>query len=134
VDYASNDSAGFVHPEVDRLTGRQLQFENVIVLFARHDVISPTNLDIQLGQNLMRDAILFRDGLRYDVKWSTRLTDKERETGRRKPIRFFYPDETTPFPLKPGRTWIIVVTPKTPVTERSPGNWFLNFLQPEGAK
>jgi hypothetical protein len=134
VDNASNDSAGIVHPEVDRLTNRQLQFENVIVLFARHDVVSPTNLDIILEQNLMRDAILFRDGLRYDIKWSTRLSDAERQTGRRKPIQFLYPDETTPFPLKPGHTWIIVVTPRTPVTEQSPGEWLLNFLQPEGAK
>jgi hypothetical protein len=35
VDDADPSTAGIVHPEVDRLTGRQLQFENVIVLFAK---------------------------------------------------------------------------------------------------
>ena len=35
VDDADPQTAGLVHPEVDRLTGRQLHFENVIVLYAR---------------------------------------------------------------------------------------------------
>ena len=54
VDDADPDTAGVVHPEIDRLTKRQLQFENVIVLFAQHDVISPTNLDIHLEQEFGR--------------------------------------------------------------------------------
>lgn len=134
VDDASNATAGVVHPEVDRLTNRQLQFENVIVLFARHDVVSPTNLDIHLDQNLTGDAILLRDGLKYSLRWSTIPGEDEIRTSRRKPIRFLYPDERTPFPLKPGRTWILVVTPRTTVVEKSSGEWLLNFSQPEGAK
>lgn len=134
VDDASNDTAGVVHPEVDRLTNRQLQFENVIVLFARHDVVSPTNLDIHLDQNLTGDAILLRDGMKYNIRWSTVPTADEIRAGRRKPIRFLYTDELTPFPLKPGHTWIIVVTPRTTVAEKTSGEWLLNFSQPEGAK
>lgn len=132
VDEASSESAGVLHPEVDRLTGRQLHFENVIVLFARHDVISPTNLDIHLEANLTGDAILFRDGLRFDIQWSTIIGELDLQDGRRRPILFF--DEGRPFPLKPGRTWVIVVTPQTSVTEKSPGKWLLNFSQPPGAK
>ena len=134
VDDADPGTAGVVHPEVDRLTNRQLQYENVIVLFAQHDVVSPTNLDIHLDGNLTGDAIVFRDGMRYDVRWSTRLSEEDTRTGRRKPIRFLYTDEETPFPLKPGRTWILVVTPETSVSEKSPGEWLLKFSQPEGAK
>lgn len=134
VDDASSDTAGILHLEVDRLTNRQLQFENVIVLFARHDVVSPTNLDIHLEANLTGDAILFRDGLKYDIRWSTELSEEELQSGQRKPIRFLYADEDKLFPLKLGQTWLIVVTPDTTVTEESAGEWLLRFAQPAGAK
>jgi hypothetical protein len=134
VDDADLPTAGIVHPEIDRLTRRQLHFENVIVLFAHHDVISPTNLDIHLEQDWVGDALLFRDGRRYEIRWSTVASDQELQTGRRKPIQFLNLDETTPFPLKPGHTWILVVTPETAVTERSAGEWLLQFHQPPGSK
>ena len=134
VDNADPETAGILHPEVDHLNNRQLQFENVIVLFAQHDVISPTNLDIHLEQDWVGDALLFRDGMKYDVRWSTRATEEEVSRGVRKPIQFYYPDEKTLFPLKPGHTWVIVVTPFTAVTENIGGEWLLQFSQPAGAK
>jgi hypothetical protein len=134
VDNADESAAGVVHPEIDRLTGRQLHFENVIVLFAQHDVVSPTNLDIHLEQDWRGDALLFRDGKMYNIRWSTVATDEEFETGRRKPIQFLDLDDQTLFPLKPGHTWVLVVTPETTVTEESPGQWLLQFFQPPGAK
>jgi len=134
VDDASTDNAGILHPEVDRLTNRQLQFENVIVLFAKHDVVSPTNLDIHLEQDWVGDALLFRDGMMYKICWSTRATEAELNSGIRKPIQFYYPDDKTLFPLKPGHTWISVVTPLTAVTEQNIGDWLLQFSQPPGAK
>ena len=134
VDNADPQTAGEVHPEVDRLTGRQLHFENVIVLFAEHEVISPTNLSIHLEQDWVGDAQLFRDGRKYDIRWSTVASEDEIRTGSRKPIQFFYQDEETPFPLKPGHTWVIVVTPETAVTENTTAEWLLQFFQPPGAK
>ncbi len=134
VDNADEATAGLVHPEMDRLTGRQLHFENVVVLFAKHDVISPTNLDIHLEQDWLGDALLFRDGKMYNIRWSTVPTDEELQTGHRKPIRFLNQDEKTPFPLKPGHTWIVVVTLETTVTEQAAGEWLLQFFQPPGAK
>jgi hypothetical protein len=134
VDNADPQTAGVVHPDVDRLTGRQLHFENVIVLFAKHDVVSPTNLDIHLEQDWIGDALLFRDGKMYKIRWSTVATDEEIQSGRRKPIQFLDLDDKTPFPLKPGHTWIIVVTPETSVREESASQWLLQFFQPPGAK
>jgi Cna protein B-type domain./Protein of unknown function (DUF3048). len=134
VDNADEQTAGVVHPEIDRLTGRQLNFENVIVLYAKHDVISPTNLDIHLEQDWVGDALLFRDGKMYKIRWSTVATDEEVKSGRRHPIQFLNLDDKTPFPLKPGHTWIIVVTPETTVAEESAGQWLLQFSQPPGAK
>lgn len=134
VDNADEGTAGVVHPEIDRLTGRQLHFENVIVLFAKHDVVSPTNLDIHLEQDWVGDALLFRDGRMYKIRWSTVATDEEVQTGRRHPIQFLNQDDKTPFPLKPGHTWIIVVTPETTVAEQKASQWLLQFFQPPGAK
>ncbi|MBL8091732.1 MAG: DUF3048 C-terminal domain-containing protein, partial [Anaerolineales bacterium] len=110
------------------------QFENVIVLYTKHDVVSPTNLDIHLEEDLKGDALLFRDGFVYDIKWTTRLDSDELKSGQQKPIQFITNDETALFPLKPGRTWIIVVTPKTSVEEERAGEWLLEFAQPAGAK
>jgi hypothetical protein len=126
VDNADPQAAGVLHPEVDRLTGRQLHFENVIVLFAEHDVISPTNLDIHLEQGLSGKAMLFRDGRMYSIRWDT-------DHGKNSPIQFRYEDGGL-FPLKPGHTWITVVTPLTAVTEKKAGEWLLQFSQPPGAK
>lgn len=134
VDDADEQTAGVVHPEVDRLNGRQLHFENVIVLYAKHDLVSPTNLDIHLEQDWVGDALLFRDGKMYKIRWSTVATEEEVQAGRRKPIQFLNLDDKTPFPLKPGHTWIIVVTPETTVAEESPAQWLLQFSQPPGAK
>lgn len=134
VDTADPNAPGILHSEVDRLTNRQLHFENVIILSAIHDVVSPTNLRIHLEQDWVGNAILFRDAKKYDIRWSTTATQEELQSGRRKPIRFFYPDGKTPFPLKPGHTWVIVVTPETAVTEQSSGDWLLQFYQPVGAK
>ncbi|MEP0805727.1 MAG: DUF3048 C-terminal domain-containing protein, partial [Chloroflexota bacterium] len=124
VDNGDEATPGVLHPEVERLTGRQLQFENVIILFTEHDVISPTNLDIHLEHGLSGKALLFRDGQVYTIEWNTE------DPG---PIKFQYKDNH-PFPLKPGRTWVTVVTPETTVVERKPGEWYLRFSQPPGAK
>jgi len=124
VDDGEDATAGILHPEIDRLTGRQLQFENVIILFTEHDVISPTNLDIHLERGRTGRALLFRDGQMYSVRWSTKGDA---------PIRF--QDENGKlFPLRPGHTWVTVVTPKTTVMEQNPGEWLLHFSQPKGAK
>jgi len=103
-------------------------------LFAQHDVVSPTNLDIRLDQDWVGDALLFRDGRMYKIRWSTQATEDEVNNGTRKPIQFFYPDGRTLFPLRPGHTWITVVTPLTSVTETTAGEWLLQFSQPSGAK
>ena len=124
VDDGSSQTAGILHPEIDRLTGRQLQFENVIILFAKHDVISPTNLDIHLEKGLSGEALLFRDGQVYDIRWSTENDG---------PIQF-QNNDGSPFPLKPGKTWVSIVTPQTNVSKQDAGEWLLHFSQPPGAK
>lgn len=131
-DNAEKATAGQLHPDTDRLNGRQLQFENLIVIMADHEVISPTNLNIHLEQGEQGRAWLFRDGQGYEIKWSTRSTDYERSTGLRRPIRFLNEDGS-PAALRPGRTWIVIVTPFSEIAQQAPGVWRVRYYAPAGA-
>jgi hypothetical protein len=131
VDNADKNSRGVLHPEIDRLTGRQLHFENVIVVMADTEVVSPTNLDIKLDQGGYGYAYLFRDGRTYPIRWSTRSGEYERKTGFRRPIQFLNADGS-PAALKPGHTWVIVVTPFSLVQEQQAGVYLVRYAAPEG--
>jgi hypothetical protein len=133
VDDSTKENAGILHPEVDRLTGRQLQFENVIVIYVEHDVVSPTNLDIHLEQGDEGYAFLFRDGQKYDIRWSTKSGEYEQRTGERRPMQFVNTDGS-PAALKPGATWIFVATPYSVLSDEGDGVWRLRYYPPDGAK
>ncbi|MGE5248668.1 MAG: SdrD B-like domain-containing protein [Bacteroidota bacterium] len=132
-DTTEKEKAGQLHPDTDRLTGRQLHFENLIVLFAEHQVIAPTILDMDLSQGAYGPAVLFRDGQAYNIRWSTRSGEYEKKTGLRRPIQWQNADGS-PFPLKPGHTWVLIVTPFSPLTDTGAGLWKLRFAAPEGSK
>jgi len=131
VDTADKNAPGVLHFEVDRLTGRQLYFENVIVVMADTDVVSPTNINIHLEQGSAGYAYLFRDGRAFPIRWSTRSGDYEKKTGLRRPIQFLNNDGT-PASLKPGHTWIIIVTPFSTVKETQPGAYLVAYAAPDG--
>ena len=133
VDNAKVENAGQLHPEIDRLTGRQLQFENIIIVFAEHEVITPTNLDIHFDFGNGGYAYLFRDGKKYDIRWSLQAREYEKKTGRPRPLHFVNPDGSNAA-LKPGNTWIFVATPYSIVSDKGDGAWLLRYYSPEGAK
>ena len=130
VDTSELDQVGILHPETDRLTGRQLSVQNLIVMFANHRVISPTNLDIRLDPGRSGKAILFRDGQALDIEWHNPGED---QNGHGRPIQFRMTNGE-PAPLRPGHTWAIVVTPETTVDQVTGGQWRLTFAQPYGSK
>jgi hypothetical protein len=132
-DLSDPDTAGELYPTVDRLNGRQLQFENIILMFAEHIVIRPTIVDINLSPGNEGDAYLFRDGKRYEIKWSTVATEYQQETGRGQPMRFLNPDGT-PAALKPGKTWVILYSLDSYLEEEGAGVFRARFVPPIGAK
>ena len=133
VDESDPATAGVLHPEVDRLTGRQLIFENVIVLFAPHYVIEPTIVDIDLKVGDVGRAYLFRDGQMYKIRWSTVAGEYEQKTGLRRPMHFINLDGS-PAPLKPGHTWVVILSMQSSLQDLSEGKWQARFVAPEGAK
>ena len=98
--------------QTDRLNGEPLTYENVIVLFADHEVTNKYLIDIDLLYVKKGKALLFRDGQMYEIYWTTKSEEYEKTTGKLRPIRFIDADGN-PFPLKPGQTWIELVTPYT---------------------
>lgn len=96
------DGSGELYPIIDKLTGEQLGFENVLVLWAKHSYLSPTVVQINLSYVWDQFGLLYRDGKVYEVKWSTR-------NGK----LMIYDGEGAPVPLKPGKTWFEVVSFQT---------------------
>ncbi len=133
VDESNPDKAGVLHPEVDRLNNRQLEFENIILIFAEHTVITPTIVDINLAPGEQGNSYLFRDGQMYKIKWSTLATPYEQKTGRSRPLKFINIDGT-PAALKPGHTWVMVFDLQSYLKELAPGVFQAHFIPPKGAK
>lgn len=138
VDDTTQKNAGVLHPEIDRLTGRQLQFENIIFLEVEQEVFEyeqmpiRTLIDTHLELGRGGFAHLFRDGMEYKVRWSTKARGYEKETGRARPI-YLVDAEGNPVPLKPGRTWLFVATPYSYFTAKD-DVWNFRYVPPEGAK
>jgi hypothetical protein len=133
VDESDPDTAGELHPTVDRLNSRQLQFENVILIFAEHIVIRPTIVDINLAPGNQGNAYLFRDGKMYKIKWTTVATEYQQKTGRGQPMRYINLDGT-PAALKPGNTWVIIYSLQSYLEDLQEGIFRARFVAPAGAK
>jgi hypothetical protein len=96
------DGTGTLYPILEHLTGEQLAFENVLVLFTDHHFVKPTIIEINLMFVEDHRGLLFRDGQVFPVTWSTlrgqlRLVDAAGD----------------PLALKPGRTFFEVVSYQT---------------------
>jgi hypothetical protein len=114
----------------DRLTGEPLSKENVIVIFAEHDYQAPTLININLTNRPPTRALLFRDGKMYKIFWTTKFGDYEKETGRMRPMRFVDADGN-PFSLKPGQTWVNVVSLASYYTESAVSELPFYPIKPE---
>ncbi len=130
--YIDNASEELVFTrDTDKLTGRELSFENVIVLFVEHEVIQRRIADMHMEIGRREKGYLFRDGQAYQIQWSTRATDYERSTGLRRPLAFLDMDNN-PIALRPGQTWIVIATRDSQVSEPSPHHWKVRIYSPEG--
>lgn len=138
VDDTTQENAGVLHPEIDRLTNRQLQFDNIIVLEVEQEVYEfeqrpiRTLLDYHLELGRGGFGYLFRDGKQYDIRWTTKARAYEQETGQARPL-YFVDANGNPVPLKPGKTWLIVATPYSYFTSED-GVWTFRYVPPEGVK
>ncbi len=123
------DSMGTLIPATDRLTERQMAFENVVVVFAEHERFRHNQLEINFSLGQKQPAYLFRDGQAFKIFWSTENRDWEKQTGLVRPMHFV-DSQGNLVPLRPGRTWLHIITPFSAVTDQGNGNWLVQFVQP----
>lgn len=131
----------------DRLNKQPLTYENVVILFAKHNAKAETLIDVDLMYQSRQKALIFRDGKMYEAYWTTSNGEYERTTGKLRPIRF-EDAQGKPFALKPGQTWVELVPTYTPYYETvdsevysdlarvtpGSGNWAIRFYAPKPQK
>jgi SdrD B-like protein/DUF3048 family protein len=124
------DTTGELFPATDRLTGSQMAFENVIVVFGEHIRFRHNQLEVDFSLGQKNPAYLFRDGQAFKIYWSTANREWERTTGLLRPLHFVDAQDNL-VPLHPGRTWIHIVTPFSSVTNQGDSQWLVRFVQPD---
>jgi hypothetical protein len=96
-----SDGEGILMPAVDRLNGEQLEFENVLILFANHHFENFVGTILEIDIQYLPSAVgyLFRDGRMTEIRWSTRGANLE-----------ILDLDGNPMPLKHGQTFFEVLS------------------------
>ncbi len=106
----------------DRNNDKVVAFENVIVMYAEYIEYAPTLHDIVLRDAVdYQPALLFREGRVTYATW--RVPEPDR------PI-IFETTDGSPLPLKPGRTWIVIVGQRSQTVQPAGGEWEIYFGLP----
>jgi hypothetical protein len=109
-------------PLKDSLTGNQLAFDNLVIIFATYIVYNPTLHDIEIWKNTTgKRALFFRDGVMTEGLWKS--------AGYDRPLQFFN-RWGLPYALKPGNTWIVIAGDSSVFEQPAPGQWELRFDLP----
>jgi hypothetical protein len=109
-------------PLNDQLTGKQVAFDNVVLLYARYNEYNPTLHNIELWANReARRAVFYRDGRMITGYWKSPANDR--------PMVFF-DDANRAIPLKPGNTWFVIVGLESTIDQAEPGQWNVQFAIP----
>lgn len=116
---AQEDGTVQLAPMTDRLTGEQLAFDNVVVLFTSHDEIKPELIDMDLINSDGRRALILRDGRLYEASY--------RAVSDTAPLRF-YDEDGNQFPFKPGSTWFVIMGFESTLEELDQGSWKMRFF------
>jgi hypothetical protein len=110
-------------PLTDQVTGKQLAFNNVVILFAYYTEYAPTLHDITVYYNQKgQRAVLFRDGKAIEGIWKTKSSDN--------PLQFYTDNGVTPLPFKPGNTWMVITGINSKLNQPVLGQWEMQFALP----
>jgi hypothetical protein len=117
-----NDPDYDMIPLVDRVTGNQLAFSNVIILFAKYTELAPSRHTVDIwGNDKGKPAYFFRSGQVFEGTWRAK-NDAD-------PIEFFN-DSGEPMELKPGNSWIVITGLNSSYKEIESGEWEMFFMLP----
>ncbi|HQP09317.1 MAG TPA: DUF3048 domain-containing protein [Anaerolineaceae bacterium] len=109
-------------PLIDQVTNQQVNYSNVVILFAEYIEYSPTYHDAVLWDNSTgKRAIYFRDGMMYEGTWMT--------VDNQKPF-LLLDSHNQPMRLKPGTTWFIIAGISSTFSPVSDDQYSLLFAIP----
>lgn len=118
MEVKTDDALAFA-PMIDRNNDQVIHFDNVVVLYVTYKSYTDTLYDVLLSdQEEYQAMMLFRDGLVSFGTWRTPETNK--------PIIF----ETSggeALSLKPGRTWIVMISQSSITNQADNGEWEIEF-------
>lgn len=114
IEEVESDNDIILIPLTDRLTDKQLEFSNVIVIFAEIESLSEVDTihEIHIADR-KGDALIFRDGQMYEVTY---------KSGHYTPIQF-YDKNGNLFELQPGNTWIHITGLSSWIKDEENGVW-----------
>jgi hypothetical protein len=120
VDNVAGPEGEAYAPLTDRLTNQPIAVDNLLVILVPHEYFSrqPEMIDMPFGGS--GTAYLFRDGQVYDVLWQRPTPDS---------VLSLTLADGTPFPFKPGNTWVEVMGAYTQVTQDG-SDWRFMFQIP----
>ncbi len=109
-------------PLMDQVTGQQVKFSNVVILYAEYVQFSPTYHDALIWENTTgKRALYFRDGRMYEGSWLT--------FDPYKPFHLL-DSNNQPMRLKPGTTWFIIAGLNSSFSAVTIDHYYLNFAIP----
>jgi hypothetical protein len=120
------DSVGAVRGEEnfiqtsDRINDQPIAADNVIVLLADYSYYSVNPEIVKIDFSAKGQAYVYREGHAYLVNWGKFL-----DSGN---ISLSFEDGSA-FPLKPGKTWFIVIGSSSEIQEENP-DWLFKFTIP----
>lgn len=101
---------------IDRANNKPIETENIAVIFVRHvDIDARPTVEV-LDVSLLGtgEAYIARDGKVYEVTWS--------RPNEESVLTFLNPDGSV-FPLRPGQTWVEVMTLNGKTEKQTDGNY-----------
>jgi hypothetical protein len=109
-------------PHIESITGEQLSFSNIVILFAYYDEYAPTLHNIEIWDSPENTkAYYFRDGVMIEGSWRAPKHDQ--------PFQFIN-QNGVPVALKTRNTWIMITDYSSPFSEIEEGHWQVQFEIP----
>jgi hypothetical protein len=101
---------------IDRANNKPIEIENIAVIFVRHEDIDarPTVEVLDVSLLGTGEAYIARDGKVYEVTWSRPNEES---------VLTFLNADGSVFPLKPGQTWVEVMTLNGKTEKQTDGNY-----------
>jgi hypothetical protein len=101
-------------PLTDRLTNQPITADNVLVILVPHEYYSRQPEIVDFNFSGSGTAYLLRDGQVYKVLWQRPTADS---------VLSLSLEDGTPFPFRPGNTWVEVMGQSSNVTQEGENDW-----------